>query len=166
MYGAVMIAPALHPSNAALISLLGTWTGSGEGSYPTIDNFSYDEELSFGHSGKPFVALNQRTRSRRSGIPLHAEAGYFRPQSGGSVELVLAQPSGILEVLVGVCQATEVGLVLDLRSDSVVVSPSAKVVTETRRRFSVDGDTLTIDMWMAAMGEPLTHHLNSVLRRD
>ncbi len=160
-----MTAPELHPLNSTLIPLLGSWRGPGQGAYPTIDSFDYGEELNFGHVGKPFVAMSQRTKEASTGLPLHAEAGYLRPQSGGSVELVLAQPSGILEILLGSAQATEAGLVLDLASETVVTSPSAKVVRETRRRFVVDGDTLSVDMWMAAMGEPLTHHLHSVLQR-
>lgn len=161
-----MAGPELHPLNAPLIPLLGAWQGPGEGAYPTIDSFSYDETLSFGHVGKPFVAMNQRTRGRGEGPPLHAEAGYFRPQGDGAIELVLSQPSGIVEILVGTVAETEAGVEVDVSSVGVYTAPSAKLVRETRRRYLVDGDTLTCDFWMAAMGELLTHHLTSVLNRQ
>ena len=56
-------------------------------------------------------------------------------------------------------------LEIDVSSVGVHTAPSAKLVRETRRRYVVEGDTLTCDFWMAAMGEPLTHHLTSVLTR-
>lgn len=161
-----MDAPDLHPLNAALIPLLGTWRGPGEGAYPTIRSFSYGETLTFGHVGKPFLALQQRTQERESGLPLHAEAGYLRPQGDGTIELVLSQPSGIVEIHTGTVVETEAGVEVDLHADAVHLSPSAKMVRETRRRYAVEGDTLTCDFWMAAMGEPLTHHLRSVLTRQ
>lgn len=161
-----MAAPDLHPLNAPLIPLLGDWQGPGEGAYPTIRSFSYGEMLSFGHVGKPFIALQQRTKERETGAPLHAEAGYLRPQGDGTIELVLSQPSGIVEILTGSVTETEAGVEVDLTTESVHTSPSAKLVNETRRRYVVEGDTLTCDFWMAAMGEPLTHHLNSVLTRQ
>ena len=95
-----------------------------------------------------------------------AESGYLRPQADGSIELVLAQPSGIVELLTGTVAETEVGVEVDLSSSAVHATESAKYVKETRRRYVVDGSTLTCDFWMAAMGEPLTHHLNSVLSRE
>ena len=161
-----MNAPELHPLNAPLIPLLGEWHGPGEGAYPTIDSFSYDETLVLGHVGKPFVALNQRTKQRGSGMPLHAEAGYFRPQGDGTIELVLSQPSGIVEILAGSITETEAGVEIDVSSVEVGAAPSAKLVSQTRRRYVVEGPTLTCDFWMAAMGEPLTHHLASVLTRQ
>lgn len=160
-----MSGPVLHPLNASLIPLLGEWQGPGEGAYPTIESFSYGETLVFGHVGKPFVAMNQRTSARGSGLPLHAEAGYFRPQGDGTVELVVSQPSGIVEILTGSIAETEAGVEVDMSSVGVHTAPSAKLVRETRRRYVVEGDTLTCDFWMAAMGEPLTHHLTSSLIR-
>ncbi len=160
-----MTAPELHPVNLPLAPMLGVWRGRGEGHYPTIDDFSYIEELTFGHVGKPFVAMAQKTRDATSDVPLHAEAGYFRPQGDGTVELVLAQPSGIVEILTGELTSSEGALELDLSSVGVHLSPSAKSVTGTRRRLVIDGDSMVIDMWMAAVGEPMTHHLTGHLQR-
>lgn len=156
----------LHQLCRPLEPLLGTWRGSGSGGYPTIDGFSYTEELVFGHVGKPFVAMTQRSRDRSTGEPLHAEAGYLRALPDGAVELVLAQPSGIAEVHTGTAAPAPDGLVLELDSARVAATPSAKPVTAVRRRLTVTGPTMVSELWMAAMGETdLVHHLRSELSK-
>ncbi len=150
----------------SLAPLLGTWRGSGQGSYPTIDDFSYTEELVFGHVGKPFLAMTQRSRDGSTGEPLHAEAGYLRALPDNEVELVLAQPSGIVEVDVGSVTPTDAGLILDLSSTRIGVSPTAKPVTAVRRCLALTGSTLVSELWMAAVGEAdLVHHVRSELSK-
>lgn len=165
-----MTAPALHPDLEPLRALLGTWAGPGSGSYPTIEPFGYVEEITFGHVGKPFLAYRQKTRDATSGLPLHAEAGYWRPAGPGRLEVVLSHPSGLLELQLGTIEAGAggAGAVIELRSSAVVGTPTAKPVTEVHRRFELsdDGQTISYDLSMAAMGQPLTHHLHAELRRQ
>ena len=154
----------LHPLCLALAPLLGTWRGAGEGSYPTIDDFAYVEELVFGHVGKPFLSMVQRSRDPSTGAPLHAEAGYLRAQPDGAVELAVAQPSGIVETDVGTVTPTPGGLVVELESDRVGLTPTAKSVTAVRRRLTVAGSTLVSELRMAAVGEAeLIHHVRAEL---
>lgn len=155
----------LHAACEALAPLLGTWQGPGEGHYPTIDDFAYLEELTFSHVGKPFLAMNQRTRDPLSDAPLHAEVGYLRPQARDGVELVLTQPTGVVEIHNGTAFEDDGALVVDLRSERVEGTRTAKPITEVRRRIEVRGDLLVSEMWMAAMGQPLTHHLRAELSR-
>ncbi|WP_419849961.1 FABP family protein [Candidatus Poriferisocius sp.] len=151
----------LHPACAPLAFLLGTWQGTGTGVYPTIEDFSYAEEVSFAHVGKPFVAYAQKTKDSGTGLPLHAEAGYLRPQGDGRIELVLVQPSGIAEVLEGTVEDCDIRLA----STAVLGTPSAKPVTATERRFWVDGEVLRSSVAMAAMGLELQHHVVSEMYR-
>ena len=129
--------------------------------YPTIDGFSYTEEASFAHVGKPFVAYGQKTRDADTGLPLHAEAGYLRPQGDGRVELVLVQPSGIVELLEGTVEGCDV----QLASTAVLGTASAKPVTATERRFWLDDEVLRSSVAMAAMGRELQHHVVSEMYR-
>ena len=154
----------LHAGIAALAPLLGTWTGRGSGDYPTIEPFGYLEEVTFGHVGKPFLSYTQRTRSPE-GAPLHAETGYLRVPSTGRAELVLAQPSGITEIDEGPLRVDGDGLTMELTSQSVGRTSSAKEVVAVRRSIRVAGDELTYTVDMAAVGRPLQHHLSATLHR-
>jgi THAP4-like, heme-binding beta-barrel domain len=154
-------APPLHPEVEALAGLLGTWRGEGAGRYPTITGFRYGEEVRFWHVGKPFLAYAQKTWSLDDGRPLHAESGYWRAKPGGVVEVVLAHPTGIVEVQEG----RQDGGLIELRSTTMAGSSTAKEVTALHRRFELDGDRLTYTVAMEAVGQPLQHHLAAELLR-
>lgn len=154
---------ALAPNLTPVAALLGTWRGEGAGSYPTIDNFSYTEEVTFTDVGKPFFHYVQRTWGP-TGAPMHTETGYLRSPGNGTVELVLAQPTGQSELCEGTVTAEADALVLEFHA-SLLNSASAKQVTSTRRRYELSGDAITTTFAMAAVGQPMTHHLRSVLRR-
>jgi hypothetical protein len=144
-----------------LADLVGVWAGEGEGIYPTVESFRYEEQLTFGHVGKPFLVYTQRTRHLGTGLPAHAEAGYWRVPGPGRVELVLAHPSGVSEIAEGVIADGR----LELRSTHVGLTATAKVVTALERTYELDGDRLRYELRMAAVGQPLQHHLAGELTR-
>ena len=153
----------LAPNLAPVAALVGTWTGDGAGRYPTIEPFTYTEEITFTDLGKPFLHYIQRTKSP-DGAPMHTETGYLRVPGDGTVELILAQPTGQTELCEGTLTTTADSLDLEL-SAGLRNSASAKEVTATRRRYTLTGDRLVTTFAMAAVGQPLTHHLRSELHR-
>lgn len=158
---------ANHPDIAALEFLLGTWKGGGVGIYPTIDEFSYVEEISFvAPPDKPFLHYSQKTWRAdghpESGTPLHTECGYVRPVEGGGAELVIAQPSGIAEVHSGTLTRASVSFTSDL----VARTRTAKDVESVDRNIVVEDDQLSYEMWMGAVGQPHQLHLKAALRRE
>jgi hypothetical protein len=154
-----------------LRAFLGTWRGEGAGSYPTIESFRYREEVQFWHVGKPFLGYQQRTRNASSGVPMHSESGFWRatgPSAGTSaapgtvdLEVVIAHPTGLAEVLLGTAAEGRI----QVASTTITRTPSAKEVTAVTRTLAVDGDELTYEVQMAAVGQPLQHHLAATLRR-
>ena len=153
------------PARAPLLGHLARLRGPAE--YPTIDDFAYTEELTFSQVGKPFLVMTQRSGDASTGEPLHSEAGFLRALPGGAVELAIAQPLGVVEIDVGSALPCSGGVMVDLRSAHVGLTPTAKSVTAVRRRLTVTGSTLVSELWMAAVGETgLLRHLRSELQQS
>ena len=170
--------PAPHPLLGPVLGFLGLWRGRGQGGYPTLDgDFTYAQEVSFSHDGRPFLRYEARAwLLDGNGAPLRPaarESGWWRLQADGRVEALITQPTGITEILTG--HAGE-GAV-DLETHTVALTPTAKDVTATRRRYTLAGpdtdpdtvsgaDTFTFVHDLAAVGQPLQHHLTATLRRE
>jgi hypothetical protein len=155
----------LHADCAPIVWLLGTWQGNGQGDYPTIESFSFRQEVIFAHDGRPFFHYFSRTwitDDRGEDIrPGALETGFLRPRPDNRLELVMTHPTGFVEVWYGDVD----GAKIELKTDAVVRTESAKEYSAGHRLYGlVDGDL----MWafdMAAMGQPLQPHLWGRLKR-
>ena len=156
-----MDGPALHPDVAALKFLLGSWMGEGKGFYSTIEPFEYGEEIRIWHVGKPYLAYTQRAWLLKDGSPSHGETGFFRMGGPDRVELVVAHPNGHAEVAEGELRGTSISVV----SISMARTATANQVDAIERDIRVDGEAMTYELRMAAMGRPLDGHLQAELRR-
>ncbi len=161
-----MTEAAVHPDLNELAMLIGTWQGAGHGAYPTIESFDYVEEVTIGHVGKPFLSYSQRTRRAgdhpEAGTPLHAESGFWRPAGPGGVELVIAQPSGIVEIDEGTVE----GSIIHLTGTTIATTATAKEVRSVERRIEVEGNTLRYELWLGAVGQAHQLHLTATLLRE
>lgn len=159
------IATDLPAELVPLAWLIGTWEGAGVGGYPTVAEFHFGQEVSFACPGKPFLAYQSRSwlldaegaRVR----PLASESGFWRPRPELGLEVLLSHPTGFVEIYLGRIE----GAKIELRTDVVARTESAKEYTAGHRLYGrVEGDLL----WafdMAAMGQPLQPHLSARLKK-
>ncbi|EMS52200.1 hypothetical protein CFC21_035961 [Triticum aestivum] len=153
--------PAPHPLVAPLSFLLGKWRGEGEGTFPSIAPFRYGEEILFSHHpSKPVISYTQKTWKAASGDPMHAESGYWRPRPDGSVEVVIAQSTGLTEVQTGSYDSEKKTVTLQ----SELIGNASKVKQITRAFQVVDGE-LSYVVQMATITNSLQPHLKALLKR-
>jgi THAP4-like, heme-binding beta-barrel domain len=143
-----------------LAFLLGAWRGEGEGSYPGVEPFRYQEELSFEDVGDAFLLVTESSWTP-DGEPLHFERGTLRPLGDGSVDLTLAHPIGVVEVAEGTVEGTTI----TLRATGILRTPTGSPVTEIERRYRRDDDRLSYELEMALEGVARTFHVRATLDR-
>ena len=89
------------------------------------------------------------------------ETGFWRPQEDGGLEVVLAHPTGITEIYIGEITGTKI----ELATDAVVRTATAKEVTAGKRLYGLIGTDLGWAYDMAAVGQPLQSHVSAQLKR-
>jgi hypothetical protein len=159
------IAADLHPACAPLAWLLGRWEGRGHGDYPTIEKFEFGQQIDFTHNGKPFLHYVSQTyvvdADGRKERPLAMETGFWRPQPENKLEVVMAHPTGIAEIWYGGVE----GAKIELRTDVVARTVTAKEVTAGHRLYGLVNGELMWAYDMAAEAQPLQPHIWATLRR-
>jgi hypothetical protein len=158
--------PPVHPDLAPLGFLLGRWEGAGIGGYPTIESFRFGQEVSFSHNGKPFLIYASRTwrldEEGQIGAPLGTETGFWRPRPDNQVEVMLAHPTGIVEIYLGEITGTRI----EMATDVVARTATSKEVTAGHRLYGlIEDQDLAYAYDLAAVGQPLQPHLSAQLRR-
>lgn len=157
----------LHPALEHLAFLVGTWRGLGVLGYPTVTEARFEQEIVFAHDGRPFLSYSSRSwlidddanRIRPSGT----ESGFWRPgKNPRDVELLIAHPTGLVELSIGEVVFHRIEVVTDV----LARSETAKEVTAVKRLYGlVEGD-LAYAIDLAAVGHPLQPHLSARLVRE
>src|SRR5947207_7601598 len=146
--------PDLHPALLGLLPFLGEWRGRGQGGYPTIESdFHYAQEIRLSHDGRPFLKYEARAwLIEEDGTPRRPgarETGFWRPvPDSDDVEMLLAHPTGFLELYLGRLD----GLRLELATDAVVRTSTAKEVTAGKRLYGIVEGALLYAYDMAGVG--------------
>jgi hypothetical protein len=170
--------------------LIGKWAGAGVISYPTIEEARFGQEIEFSHDGRPFLSYRSQTwlldDDGNQVRPLATETGFWRPVAtavghadetpsddqdgdhdstapspGTELEVLLAHPTGFVEIYLG----TVSGPRIDLATDLVARTATAKEYTAASRLYGLVESDLLWAMDMAAMGQPLQSHASARLKR-
>ena len=157
--------------------LLGRWEGVGVVGYPTIDEVNFGQEIEFRHDGRPFLHYRSQAwlldDDGHQVRPLASETGYWRvvvpvdleaaaqAAAGVDLEVLLAHPTGFVEVYTG----RAVGARITLTTDVVARTVTAKEYSAGQRMYGqVDGDLLWV-FDMSAVGQDMSSHASARLRR-
>jgi hypothetical protein len=158
----------IHDSLLALLPLVGVWRGRGTGVVAsTEDAFSYGQQLSFVHDGRPFLAYESRSwlLAPDDSVIRQAwrESGFWRLGAGpDDVEVVLASNTGQALMFTG----TAGELSWDVATAVAVQTPTAKPVTGERRLYALVDGQLLYATELAPGGQPFAPHLNARLERS
>ena len=155
----------LHPDLMPVVWLLGNWHGNGQGDYPTIEPYTYEQDVIFAHDTRPFLHYFSRTwltdeAGERIG-PGALETGFLRVVDGKQLELVLAHPTGYAEVWYGEVEGPRVTLATDL----VARTSSAKEYTAGQRMYGLVVGDLMYAIDQAAEGQEMQSNLWGRLQR-
>lgn len=150
---------------APLAWMIGRWEGAGVVGYPTIESVHFGQEVEVTHDGRPFLEWQSRTwlldDAGAKVRPLATELGFWRPVEEGQVELLLAHPTGIVELYYGTAEPAKI----ELRTDGVLRSPHAKEYNAGSRLYGLVNSNLLWAMDMAAVGQSLQSHVSAELKR-
>ena len=150
---------------APLAWMIGRWEGAGVVGYPTIESVHFGQEVEVTHDGRPFLEWQSRTwlldEAGAKVRPLATELGFWRPVEEGQVELLLAHPTGIVELYYGTAEPAKI----ELRTDGVLRSPHAKEYNAGSRLYGLVNSNLLWAMDMAAVGQSLQSHVSAELKR-
>jgi hypothetical protein len=160
--------PDLHDQCIGLLPLIGVWRGTGQVVYPTIDGpFTFGQQIVFAHDGRPFLSYESRAwllgPDGEVLRPAARETGFWRPQPGGELEVLITHATGITELFYGRARDLKSW---EIKTDAVVRTASAKEVVASHRLYGiVKGGVLAYVDEREMMGQPLQPHLSAELNR-
>ncbi|WP_062345227.1 FABP family protein [Herbidospora yilanensis] len=155
----------VHPDLEPIAFLLGHWEGAGVIGYPTMESANFGQEIIFEHNGKPFLSYRSRTwlldQQGEKVRPLASESGFWRVQPERQVEVMLAHPTGIIEIYVGEVVFHKIELITDVVARTV----TSKDYSAGKRLYGLVNGNLMYAYEMAAVGLPLQDHASAELKK-
>ncbi|WP_066368743.1 FABP family protein [Herbidospora mongoliensis] len=155
----------VHPDLEPIAFLLGHWEGAGVIGYPTMESANFGQEIIFEHNGKPFLSYRSRTwlldQEGEKVRPLATETGFWRVQPERQIEVMLAHPTGIIEIYVGEVVFHKIELITDVVARTV----TSKDYSAGKRLYGLVNGNLMYAYEMAAVGLPLQDHASAELKR-
>lgn len=158
----------IHDNCKPLVWLLGTWSGTGRGTYPTIEDFQFRQDVIFQQDGRPFIhymstsmIIDDDGNKVRDAAQ---ETGFIRPQPDRTLEFVMTHNIGFTEIWHGEMHPERPSF--EMATDTVARTATAKEYTAGKRMYGYVEGQLMYAFDMAAMGQELQPHLWAQLQRQ
>ena len=156
--------------------LEGKWKGEGTGGFPTMDDFSFEDEMYFktnaeGYTNEPIIHFEEvaRVRENEELVFKHWETGYFKPAKNASIQFYNCHNTGRIEIIYGYFKSVDEqakSFEIVFNSNDVRNDEGTAVMRSSQRIFTLKGDTLHYSLDMSTEDiEEMTHHLEVSLRR-
>ena len=156
---------AVDDALLSVLPLLGEWHGQGQAAGPDRDH-RFGQWVRFSHDGRGFLAYDSRTwRLTDDGAivgPDARESGFLRPRGQDEVELLVANPEGVVELYVGRARTTTSW---ELSSDVLARTPDAPDVTRAVRLYGIVDGALMYAVDRAGADRPLRPTMSARLER-
>ena len=162
----MQLTPDLPPALVPVAWLLGTWQGAGVIGYPGMPEAQFGQQVVFGHHGGDYLTYDSRLWELDAdgtvGAVLTVETGYWRPVLGGTeVEVIVAQPGGVVEVYVGPVSPARI----EIATDVVARTLTADQHDAGKRLYGLVQGELLYAYEKAAYGQPMAPHASARLKR-
>jgi hypothetical protein len=157
--------PEVSEELLALLPLLGEWHGEGQAAGAEGDH-RFGQWVRFSHDGRAFLAYESRTwRLTHDGTisgPAVRESGFWRPRGRDDVEVLVANPDGLVEIYVGRARTTTSW---ELTSDVLARTPEAPEVSRAVRLYGIVEGALMYAIDRAGPDEALVPAMSARLER-
>jgi hypothetical protein len=161
----VRTGPDVSDELLSVLPLLGEWHGEGQAAGAAGDH-RFGQWIRFSHDGRGFLAYESRTwRLTDEGQivgPDSRESGFWRPRGGDDVELLVANPDGLVEIYVGAARTTTSW---ELATDVLARTPDAPDVTRAVRLYGIVDGALMYAVDRAGPDTPLRPQMSARLER-
>jgi hypothetical protein len=148
--------PDLHEACTGLLPLVGVWRGAGQLVEPGAAPVPFGQQVVFAHDGGPFLSYESRMWLLDDGGavvgPGPRETGFWRPQAGGELEVLIAHSTGLVTPFYGRARTLTSW---EMETWALVRTETAPPVERATRLYGVvRGDLAYVDERAYADGEP------------
>lgn len=159
--------PNISDALLALLPLVGVWRGTGQHDCPRFGEHAFGQQLVIGHDGGDYLTFSSQAWSLDEAgefvAPTHRESGFWRIGADDTIELLLTDAGGVVEMYYGKPRNQSSW---ELSTDVVIHSATGPAVGGAHRLYGiVDGGDLAYVEERVFDDEPMRPHVSARLAR-
>ena len=157
--------------------LKGSWQGNGQGDFPTIDPFIFEDQMHFriiedAFESEPLIHFEEIAwviKGKEKNF-MHWETGFFKPTPQGLVQFYMSHNTGRIEATYGKFQSIDrdaKSFKIIFESDFIRNDEGIKTLVSSKRVLDFKKDHLTYSLAMTTdVVDKSTNHLITELIRS